>query len=71
MSKFIIKGSYTYKVQKIVEADTKEEATELALNHSEPMCEWEQQDQDTYSEEYQSTEEYDNDTVYLMNGEQI
>jgi len=70
MSKFIIKGSYTYKVQKIVKADTREEATEEALD-SEPMCEWEQQDQDTYSEEYQSTEEYDNDTVYLMNGEQI
>ena len=55
MSKFIIKGSYTYKVQKTVEADSKEEAIELALNHSEPMCEWEQQDQDTYSEEYQLT----------------
>ena len=62
MSKFIIKGSYTYKVQKTVEADSKEEAIELALNHSEPMCEWEQQDQDTYSEEYQSIEESDNDT---------
>ena len=61
MSKFIIKGSYTYKVQKTIEAVTKEEATELALNHSEPMSEWEQQDQDTYSEEYQSTEESDND----------
>lgn len=62
MSKFIIKGSYTYKVQKTVEADSKEEALELALNHSEPMCEWDQQDQDTYSEEYQSIEEPDNET---------
>jgi hypothetical protein len=54
MNKFIIKGSYTYKVQKTVEANTREEAIELALNHSEPMCEWGGQDQDTYSEEYQS-----------------
>ena len=62
MNKFIIKGSYTYKVQKTVEANTREEAIELALNHSEPMSEWEQQDQDTYTEEYQSTEESDNET---------
>ena len=62
MSKFIIKGSYTYKVQKTIEAATKEEAIELALNHSEPMSEWEQQDQDAYSEEYQSTEESDNES---------
>ena len=61
MSKFIIKGSYTYKVQKTIEAVTKEEAIELALNHSEPMSEWEQQDQDTYTEEYQSTEEKNNE----------
>ena len=61
MSKFIIKGSYTYKVQKTIEAVTKEKAIELALNHSEPMSEWEQQDQDTYTEEYQSTEEKNNE----------
>ena len=56
-SKFKVKGSYTYKVEKIVEADDKNEAVEIALNHSEPMCEWGSQDQDTYSEEVESAEE--------------
>jgi len=54
MNKFIVKGSYSYKVQKTVEASTREEAIELALNHSEPMSEWEQQDQDIYSESFES-----------------
>jgi len=55
--KFKIKGSYTYKVEKIVEADDKDEVVETALNHSEPMCEWDSQDQDTYSEDIDSIEE--------------
>ena len=55
--RFKVKGSYTYKVEKIVEADDKNEAVEIALNHSEPMCEWVSQDQDTYSEEVESVEE--------------
>ena len=57
--KFKIKGHYTYKVEKIVEADDKDEAVETALNHSEPMCEWNSQDQDTYSEDIDSVEEKD------------
>ena len=55
--RFKVKGSYTYKVEKIVEADDKKEAVEIALNNSEPMCEWDSQDQDTYSEEVESVEE--------------
>ena len=57
MKRFKIKGSYTYKVEKIVEADNGDEAVEIALNHSEPMCEWDSQYQDTYSEEFDSVEE--------------
>ena len=57
MKKFRVKGSYTYKVEKIVEADNGDEAVEIALNHSEPMCEWDSQYQDTYSEEFDSVEE--------------
>ena len=58
MSKqILVKGSYTYKVEKIVEADNEQEAIDIALNHSEPMCEWDSQDQDTYSEEVGSVEE--------------
>ena len=57
MKKFKIKGSYTYKVEKIVEADNEKEAVEIALNNSEPMCEWDSQYQDTYSEEFDSVEE--------------
>ena len=48
MSKqILVKGSYTYKVEKMVEADNEQEAIDIALNHSEPMCEWDSQDQDT------------------------
>ena len=51
--KFKVKGSYTYKVEKIVEANNEQEAIDIALD-SEPMCEWDSQDQDTYSEEVES-----------------
>ena len=51
--KFKVKGSYTYKVEKIVEANDEQEAIDIALD-SEPMCEWDSQDQDTYSEEVES-----------------
>ena len=51
--KFKVKGSYTYKVEKIVEANNEQEAIDIALD-SEPMCEWVSQDQDTYSEEVES-----------------
>ena len=57
MSKqILVKGIYTYKVEKIVEADDEQEAIAIALD-SEPMCEWDSQDQDTYSEEVESIEE--------------
>ena len=57
MSKqILVKGSYTYKVEKIVEADNEQEAIDIALD-SVPMCEWDSQDQDTYSEEVESVEE--------------
>tara|TARA_R110002020_G_scaffold200063_3_gene402137 strand:+ start:1476 stop:1697 length:222 start_codon:yes stop_codon:yes gene_type:complete len=56
MKKFRVKGSYTYKVEKIVEADNEDEAVDIALD-SEPMCEWDSQYQDTYSEKFESVEE--------------
>ena len=42
MKKFKIKGSYTYKVEKIVDADNEDEAVDIALD-SEPMCDWDSQ----------------------------
>tara|TARA_R100001594_G_scaffold17190_1_gene35256 strand:- start:1114 stop:1293 length:180 start_codon:yes stop_codon:yes gene_type:complete len=54
--RFKVKGSYTYKVDKIVEAVDEEEAIEIAFD-SAPMCEWDSQDQDTYSEEVELIEE--------------
>ena len=56
MKKFRVKGSYTYKVEKIVEADNEDEAVDIALD-SEPMCEWDSQYKDTYSEKFESVEE--------------
>ena len=56
MKKFKIKGSYTYKVEKIVEADDEDIAVVIALD-SEPMCDWDSQYQDTYSEEFDSVKE--------------
>ncbi len=53
---FKVKGIYTYNVEKIVEADDEQEAIDIALD-SEPMCEWDSQEQDTYSEEVESVEE--------------
>ena len=55
--KYLIKGSYTYKVEKVVDASSKNEAFEIAINHSKPMCEWNSQDQDTYFEEVNSIDE--------------
>ena len=60
MYNFKVKGSYTYKVEKIVEANNEQEAIDIALD-SVPMCEWDSQDQDTYSEEFQSVEEVSDD----------
>ena len=59
MGKYTVKGSYTYKVFKAIYADTEEEALEIATNHSEPMCEWASQFQDTYSEQVTSIKEID------------
>jgi hypothetical protein len=54
--RFKVKGSYTYKVEKIVEANNEREAIDIALD-SGPVCEWDSQDQDAYSEEVQSVKE--------------
>lgn len=51
MPKYLVKGSYTYKVEKEIEASSKDEAFEIAINHSEPMCEWDSQERNTYFEE--------------------
>ena len=55
--KFKVKGRYTYKVEKIVEANNEREAIDIVINHSKPMCEWDSQDQDAYSEEVESVKE--------------
>lgn len=60
MYNFKVKGIYTYKVEKIVEANNEQEAIDIALD-SVPMCEWDSQDQDTYSEEVESVEEVSDD----------
>ena len=39
MYNFKVKGVYTYKVEKIVEANNEQEAIDIALD-SVPMCEW-------------------------------
>lgn len=54
--KYIVKGSYTYKVEKVIEASSKDEALEIATNHSEPMCEWDSQERNTYIEVVDSVE---------------
>ena len=52
MSMFLIKGSYTYNVQKTVKANSKEEAQAMfESGNLDPMCEWESQDQDAYRED--------------------
>ena len=60
MYNFKVKGVYTYKVEKIVEAINEQEAIDIALD-SVPMCEWDSQDQDTYSDEVESVEEVSDD----------
>ena len=60
MYNFKVKGIYTYKVEKIVEANNEQEAIDIALD-SVPMCEWDSQDQDTYSDEVESVEEVSDD----------
>ena len=58
MKKFVIKGSYTYNVQKTIMASSKKEAqTMFEAGNLEPMCEWEAQDQNTYREELEIIEE--------------
>ena len=62
MYNFKVKGVYTYKVEKIVEANNEQEAIDIALD-SVPMCEWDSQDQDTYSEEVESVEEVSDENL--------
>ena len=49
MAKYRVQGEYTYIVFKVVEADNEEQAMQNAQD-SEPLCEWESVDQDSYSE---------------------
>lgn len=49
MPKYIVKGEYTYKVFKLVEADNKKQA-EVIAQDAEPLCEWETVEQDSYFE---------------------
>ena len=59
MSKYLLKGTYSYKVQKIVMADSKEDAFRMwEACDVEPLCEWEEdQEQYAYEEEIDSIEE--------------
>ena len=57
MKKYKIQGQYTYKVEKIVEANDEQEALEIASNHSEPLCEWDSIEQDSYREDVERVEE--------------
>ena len=56
MKEYIVKGTYTYKVQRTIKANNKVDALE-EVNDVEPLCEWDSQDQDTYSEVITSVEE--------------
>jgi len=57
MSKeYIVKGTYTYKVQKKIKAKNEKEAMAIA-GDVDPLCEWDSQDQDTYSEAVDTIEE--------------
>ena len=56
MKEYIVKGTYTYKVQRTIKANNKVDALE-EINDVEPLCEWDSQDQDTYSEVITSVEE--------------
>jgi|TARA_B110000967_G_C18853457_1_gene545839 hypothetical protein len=56
MKEYIVKGTYTYKVQRTIKANNKVDALE-EVNDVEPLCEWDSQDQDTYSEVITSIEE--------------
>ena len=56
MKEYIVKGTYTYKVQRTIKANNKVDALK-EVNDVEPLCEWDSQDQDTYSEVITSIEE--------------
>jgi hypothetical protein len=56
MKEYIVKGTYTYKVQRTIKANNKVDALE-EVNDVEPLCEWDSQNQDTYSEIITSIEE--------------
>ena len=56
MKEYIVKGTYTYKVQRTIKANNKVDALE-EINDVEPLCEWDSQNQDTYSEIITSIEE--------------
>jgi len=58
MNKYLFKGTYFYKVQKIIMADNEQDAmTMWEACNVEPLCEWEEQEQDAYEEGIDSIEE--------------
>ena len=57
MSKYLVKGTYSYKVQKIIMADSEEDAMAMwEACKVEPLCEWEEQEQNAYEEWIDSIE---------------
>ena len=53
MKEYLVKGTYTYKVQKKIKANNENEV----IIDGQPLCEWKSQDQDTYSEAIDTIEE--------------
>ena len=70
MRKYLIKGTYTYKVQKIIMADSEEDAmATYEAGDVEPLCEWDSQEQDTYHEQREmNKEDFLNDLEKCING---
>lgn len=56
MRKYLVKGTYSYRVQKSIMADSEKDAMRKA-NKVEPLCEWDSQQKDTYREIINSIEE--------------
>ena len=62
MAKYRVQGEYTYKVFKIVEAEDDEQAIDIAVD-SEPLCNWDTVDQDSYFENvFSATKENNNES---------
>ena len=52
IKKYLVKGYYTQTVEKIIEANSVDEAFKIATNNCDPMLEWDSDESgDTYREE--------------------